>query len=507
MNWAFSQPWSLSQFVGVFWPALILLGAGLLGLLTVFLPKERRLGAAAGIAGLGFLAAALAFFQKWQAGEGASLGLLLSDPYANFFALLISLIGFGTTLFSFSYWKAQEEALLEAFSLILFAAFGMVTMVMTTHLVTFVFGLEIMSLSLYVLVGLRRHDPRSGEAAFKYFLLGSVATAFLLFGVSLLYGATGTLDWAKFSSDLVQPELGTFFKLGALLVLLGFAFKVAAAPFHFWAPDAYDGAPMPVTGFMAAGVKVAAFGALLRVVAALTVREEIPLAKWLVALSLATMVVGNLTALRQGHLKRLMAYSSIAHAGYLLLGVATLPGGAGFSAHTLSPVLFYLAVYSLLTLGVFAVLTMLSSQGEEINRLADLDGLAERRPVLAAALSVFLISLAGIPPSAGFLAKYYLFSQAMKVGLYLPAILGILTSAVSLYYYLGPVVRMYFHVPQPRADFAPGGRFRALTLAFMVALVFYLGLVPGSVLQSIRSTEWRMPATDMARDISLFISY
>ncbi|HEX5034964.1 MAG TPA: NADH-quinone oxidoreductase subunit N, partial [bacterium] len=352
----------------------------------------------------------------------------------------------------------------------------------------FVLGLEILSLSLYALVGFRRYDPRSGEAAFKYFLLGSVATAFLLFGIAMLYGSTGTMDLAKLPQSLSDPALQPIYQLSALLILLGFAFKVAAVPFHFWAPDAYDGAPMPVTGFMAAGVKVAAFGALLRVMQAWAPSVSLPWQKWIVMLAFATMLIGNLVALRQKHLKRLMAYSSIAHAGYLLLGFATLVAG-GFRAEAISPILSYLAVYSLMTLGVFAVLTLLSSRGTEVNQLEDLDGLADRHPALAAALSVFLISLAGVPPTAGFLAKYYLFSQAIEVGLYPLAIAGILASAISLYYYLAPIVRMYFHHREKTLDVPRIGPAFKLLLALLVVGVFYLGLFPGKMVELSRSAE------------------
>ena len=245
---------------------------------------------------------------------------------------------------------------------------------------------------------------------------------------------------------------------------------------------------MPVTGFMAAGVKVAAFGALLRVMQAWGFSTSLPWQKWIVMLSFATMLIGNLVALRQQHLKRLMAYSSIAHAGYILLGFATLVSG-GFRSESISPILSYLAVYSLMTLGVFAVLTLLSSRGEEVNQLHDLDGLADRHPLLAAALSLFLISLAGVPPTAGFLAKYYLFAQAIEVGLYPLAIAGILVSAISLYYYLGPIVRMYFHHREKTLEVPRVGPALRILLALLVIGVFYLGLFPGHLVQLSRTAE------------------
>lgn len=471
------------------WPALTLLLGALASLFTAVFPARHQARLTAVLAAVTFLLSAQGFYFQWELGHTQALDLLVVDPFSLFLGILISLIGFATVLIAYPYWLSQSEAIPEFFSLLLFAAFGMVTMVMTTQLLVFVLGLEIMSLSLYALAGLRRYDPRSGEAAFKYFLLGSVATAFLLLGISFLYGATGTLDLARLPQVFADPGMGTIFKLGALLILLGFAFKVGAVPFHFWAPDAYDGAPMPVTGFMATGVKVAAFGALVRAVQALLPQAELPLQRWVVMLSFATMLVGNLVALRQRHLKRIMAYSSIAHAGYLLLGVATLLGAGGFRGEALSPILFYLMVYSLLTLGVFAVLSVLSSRGEEVNEIQQLDGLSERHPVLAAALSVFLISLAGVPPTAGFLAKYYLFSQAIEVGLYPLAIGGILASAVSLYYYLGPIVRMYFHSKEKALQVPRTAPSLKLLLALMIAGAFYLGVFPKAALQITRTTR------------------
>lgn len=477
------------QLWDVAWPALSLLIGALASLFTAVFPARHQAKLTAVVAAVAFLLCAQGFYLQWEQGQALTLDLLVIDPFSLFLGTLICLIGFVTVLSAYPYWLSQSEPIPEFFSLLLFAAFGMVTMVMTTQLLVFVLGLEIMSLSLYALAGLRRYDPRSGEAAFKYFLLGSVATAFLLLGVSFFYGATGTLDLAKIPQTLANPEMAIVFKLGALLILLGFAFKVGAVPFHFWAPDAYDGAPMPVTGFMATGVKVAAFGSLIRVVLALQPQYELPLQRWIVMLSFATMVVGNLVALRQRHLKRIMAYSSIAHAGYLLLGVATLLGPEGFRGEALSPILFYLMVYSMLTLGVFTVLSILSSRGEEVNELQQLDGLSEKHPVLAAALSVFLISLAGVPPTAGFLAKYYLFSQAIEIGLFPLAIGGILSSAISLYYYLGPIVRMYFHSKEKVLQAPRMAPSLKLLLALMIAGVFYLGVYPKAALHITRFTR------------------
>lgn len=460
------------------WPLFVLTAGAMLALLTAVLPRGHRLLLTTLLAAAALLVSAAGFFCLWKDGRSWTGAFLLGDPLAHFLAMLATLIGFVSLATSYSYWREQKEPLPEFPLLVLFGVLGMVLLASANHLLSLVLGLEVMSIALYVLVALRRGDPKSSEASFKYFLLGSVATAFLLFGISLLYGATGRLDLAGIAQAQVPADLLLLLKLGAMLVLAGFAFKVAAVPFHFWAPDVYDGAPVAVTGFMAAGVKVAAFGALIRVLEALVPFESLPLQNILLALALATMVIGNVTALRQRSLKRIMAYSSISHAGYLLLGSATLLSGGRFLPENLGAILFYLLTYSLLTVGAFAVLTALSRGGREIGDLADLDGLSEAHPLSAAVLAVFLISLAGLPPTAGFLAKYYLFSQAIERGFYGYAVAGILASAVSLYYYLGPVVRMYFRRRERAEEVpAPGWVWRVLLLA-MTAGTLYFGIRP-----------------------------
>ncbi len=480
------------------WPLLVLVSAAFLTLVSSVLAARVRMALAAGLACLALLVAGAGFCWQWRLGSSVTWDFLVWDPFGNLLGLLACAIGLVTALSSYRYWTEQKEKIPEFFALLLFSVVGMVLMSSTTQLLTLVFGLEVMSLSLYVLVAFRRADPESGEAGFKYFLLGAVATAFLLFGVSLFYGATGSLDLKILYSGPIAAPFQMIFKLGAVLLLLGFAFKVAAVPFHFWAPDAYDGAPAPVTGFMAAGVKVAAFGALIRVVEALVRVDYIPLQRMLLYLSVATMLVGGLAALRQTSVKRIMAYSSISHAGYLLLGVATLIRGDQFVPENLSAILFYLLSYALLTLGAFAVLTALSSGGREIGRLQDLDGLADRHPVLAAMLGLFLISLAGLPPTAGFVAKYYLFSQAIEMGLYSYAIIGILASAVSLYYYLGPVVRMYFQDAKHPVLFPTWAPVTRVLLALMVLAVFYFGIMPGRMVQLARETQIYSPSGSQA---------
>ncbi len=468
--------------IHTFWP-LLLIGVGAFASLITSVWGSVRSFRVTGLLAFGiFLGAAYGFATLDPVAHSLAGGILRADGLGYFLSFLICLIGAVTVVFSFNYWENLSEPVQEVLPLILFAALGMVLMVLTTHLLTLVLALELMSLSLYVLVGSRRADPKSSEAAIKYFLLGSVAAAFLLFGISFLYGATGQMDLSLMGQQALSPDKALLFQVGVLLLLIGFAFKVAAVPFHFWAPDVYEGSPAPVTGFMAAGVKVAAFGAWLRLLHVLVSWEFLELRTLLVILSLLTMFVGNLAALRQRSLKRIMAYSSVAHAGYLLLGLATLVEGAVFLEAGMGVILFYLGTYGLLTLGVFAMLTLFSSKGKEISKLDDLKGLGYTNPVFAAALTVFLISLAGIPPTAGFVAKYFLFARAIETGLIWPAILGILTSAVSLYYYLGPVVQMYFHDPVGEKSMPAATLGMKVLVSFLVLGAFYLGLFPGKYL-------------------------
>ena len=483
------------------WPLIILTGTGFLALVSSVIAGHHRLKITGAVAALGLLAALLGYawvaYPWMNSAASVQVAFLSFDFFGFLLSALVSLIGLLAVLLSYRYWRAQSEHIPEVFALIAFAVLGMALMVSTTHLLTFVLGLEVMSLSLYILVALRRHDLGSSEASFKYFLLGSVATAFLLFGLSLFYGASGVLDLRLVTVDSIVG-METVFKLGAILILLAFAFKVAAVPLHFWAPDVYEGAPTPITGFMATGVKVAAFGALIRVAQVFNAFDFIPLSKLFLGLSLATMLVGSFTGLRQKSIKRIMAYSSIAHAGYLLLGLASMVQEKTVTPELLSPLVFYLITYSMLTLGAFAVLTALSSGGEEINQLDQFAGFGDKHPVYSAILSLFLLSLAGLPPTAGFFAKYYLFSQAIRLGLYPFAIVGIIASAISLYYYLAPIVMMYFKTKEKPLSLPAMGWIFKVIVAAMVIGVFYLGLFPGRLIQVVKGTQLEVSKANQA---------
>jgi NADH-quinone oxidoreductase subunit N len=348
-------------------------------------------------------------------------------------------------------------------------------MVSANELITVFIGLEISSIASYVLAGYLRDDRRNNESAIKYFLLGSFATAFLLYGIAFIYGATGTTDLGEIRN--VAAPAGIAVGASAALMLVGFAFKVSAAPLQIWTPDVYQGAPAPVAGFLSAGPKAAAFAVFLRVF--LTAFE--PAAdRWtpvVWAVALATMVVGNFAALAQTNLKRLLAYSSIAHAGYVLVAVAA------HSPVGVHAVMFYLAAYAFMNVGAFAVVTHIGGQGERHVEVDDLAGLGARQPVTAALFTVLLLSLVGIPLTAGFFGKFYIFRAAIGADLLWLSVLGLLNSAVAAYYYLRLLVVMYMREPAGDAAELPplaGGPGAALWIAAAATLA--LGVWPGLAL-------------------------
>jgi NADH-quinone oxidoreductase subunit N len=370
----------------------------------------------------------------------------------------------------------------EFYPLVLFATSGMMILGAATDLLTVFLGIETMSLAVYVLTGSWRRSHKSSEAAMKYFLVGAFATAILLYGVALLYGACGSTSF-RVLAEAGRGRASGLYYVGMLLVLAAFAFKVAAVPFHMWAPDAYEGAPTPVTAFMAAGVKAAGFAALARLVGTAFVSQDLTFggAGWgsvLQVLAAATMTVGNLVALRQDNVKRLLAYSSIAHAGYLLLGVVAT---ALVGAEARGPLLYYLLAYTFTTIGAFGVIAWIGSRDDERLQIDDWAGLAWRHPAAAFAMTLFLLSLGGFPPTAGFFGKFYLFRAALaKPGLEPLVVIAVLNSLVSVYYYLRLVTTMYFRepdrVPQPNPA---RGIAAALLIAAIVTLA--IGILPGIV--------------------------
>ncbi|HKY34111.1 MAG TPA: NADH-quinone oxidoreductase subunit N [Candidatus Polarisedimenticolia bacterium] len=371
-------------------------------------------------------------------------------------------------------------------ALVLFATAGMMLMSSSTNLLILFLGLEVLSLPLYVLVGFSRTQDRSMESSVKYFLLGAFSTGFTIYGMALMYAATGTLDLSRLPEEAAEGS--TLLMLGFGLTLVGFLFKIAAFPFHFWLPDVYQGAPTSVTAFMIAGTKAAAFAAVLRLVTSSPALWEGPVAdEWarlLSVLAMLTMTAGNVVALVQTDIKRMLACSSIAHAGYLMIAVVTRSGDG------VAGVLYYLAAYLFMNLGAFAVVLAIDrARGSHApgDPIASYAGLARRHPLLAAAMALFMLSLTGVPLTGGFLGKFYIFSAAIEANLYPLAAVGLLNSALAAAYYLNVILVMYMREPQAEA---PGVRLPlplGAGIALSAAGVIYLGIFPGRFLEFART--------------------
>jgi len=394
------------------------------------------------------------------------------DTFSVFFQVVMLLIALVVSLTSLEYLEVQRIRSGEYYALVLFGTVGMMLMSSAVELVLIFIALEISSISTYILAGMRRRAAESAEASLKYFLLGSFATAFFLYGVALVFGATGTTNVYGIAHYLqTQSSLLVYLAVGLMFVGLGF--KVASAPFHVWTPDVYEGAPAPVVAFMSTGPKAAAFAVLLRVLFA----TGAPGWFWMVWVSAAlSMTLGNIGALVQQNVKRLMAYSSIAHAGYLLVAFAAAKQ-LGISA-----AIFYAASYAAMNVGAFAVISHFASTGEKYVTLDDYAGLGRRSPLLAAILTIFLLSLIGIPVTGGFFAKFYVFSAALQSHLVGLTIIGVINSAVAAYYYLRVIVYMYMRDERGEIPVAriPAGL--GIGLAISLIATIYLGVLPGRVL-------------------------
>jgi NADH-quinone oxidoreductase subunit N len=403
--------------------------------------------------------------------------MLAADDFALFFNGIFCLSTGLVLLLSVGYARRQGIDHGEYYVLLLFAAVGMMLMGSALDLLVVFLGLELMSLSLYVLAGSFRTRATGNESAMKYFLLGAFSSGFFLYGIALLYGATGTTNLARLAAVLETAGAAQepLVLAGFALLLVGFGFKISAVPFHQWAPDVYEGAPTAVAALIATGSKAAALAALLRVLLAMRViQPDWTLLLWLLAAT--TMTVGNVVALAQRNLKRMLAYSSVAHVGYMLVGITAGVdlGGAA--------VLYYLVVYTVATVGAFGVILLLERDGGEAVDLDAYGGLAAAHPVLAVVLTVCLLSLIGLPPTAGFVGKFYLFSAAIRGGFVWLAIVAVLNSVAAAYYYLRLIVYMYMRDPEKdgvRAVLTPAA---GLALAVAVWVTLYLGVLPGGIL-------------------------
>jgi len=413
-------------------------------------------------------------------------GALRADAFSDFFNLIFVGVAILSILTGSVYFGRERRPLPEFYPLVLFATVGMMVLAAATDLVTLFVGLETMSIALYILAAIQRNSILSNEAGFKYLILGAFSSAFLLYGMALLYGSTRTLHLELMVSAVQSdPAIAQslLFVAGWGLLLVGLGFKVAMVPFHMWTPDVYDGSPAPVAGFMAAGVKAASFAAMLRVAWAGAPTFFQAWGPAISGLAILTMVFGNVVALAQTNLKRMLAYSAIAHAGYLLMGILVSRPDADDAAA--SGVLFYLLGYGLMNVGAFAIVTLVSRREGESADIAGFAGLARRNPVASAAMAICLLSLAGIPPTAGFWGKLYIFDAVVRSGHVGLAVIALLNSAVAMFYYLRVIVAMYMR--EPRADAYEGDNLQvSLTMALVAVLILWIGIAPGTVTELAR---------------------
>ncbi len=472
-----------------FLPEIIMTVAGtLIMVLQVLMPESKPKSALGHLSLIAFAVALWATIFAYDRPGSAFSGMLIIDGYATFFRALVVCAGILSVLSAYQYLSRERANQGEYYALILFSVVGQCVMVSANELIMIFIGLEISSIATYVLAGYLRDDRRNNEAALKYFLLGSFATAFLLYGIAWIYGITGHTNLTEIAAALTSPGatlpspalIGT----AAALMFVGFAFKVSVVPFQIWAPDVYQGAPAPVTLFMSVGPKAAAFAVFVRVfttaLGPITNRWE----PFVWSSALATMFVGNFAALMQTNIKRLLAYSSIAHAGYIMVAIA---------AHNqigIAAVMFYLAAYALMNIGAFAVVTHFARQGERYVKVDDLAGLGWKQPITAALFCVFLLSLIGVPLTGGFFGKFYIFKAALDANLVWLAVLGLLNSAVGAYYYLRIIVVMYMREPgEATATLQPLSAGIRTTLWVSALGTLLLGIYPSVLLNFVISAD------------------
>ncbi|MBZ5645889.1 MAG: NADH-quinone oxidoreductase subunit N [Acidobacteriia bacterium] len=438
--------------------------------------SRKPLGIVAFVGTLCALAATL--YQADNLGP-AFFSLVRVDDFSVFFHLVIELIAAVVILASLDYLDTQHIRAGEFYALILFGSVGMVLMSSAMELVLIFVALEISSISTYILAGFRRRVATSTESSLKYFLLGSFATAFFLYGVALMFGATGSTSIPDIADVLRSGHTSTLVYTAVAMMFVGLGFKVASAPFHVWTPDVYEGAPAPVVALMSTAPKAAVFAVMLRIF----FMASAPGWFWMVWVSaVLSMFIGNIGALVQTNVKRMLAYSSIAHAGYLLIAFAAAQE-IGISA-----AMFYTASYAAMNVGAFAVVGHFAGAGERYVSIEDYAGLGRRYPLLAAILTVFLLSLIGIPVTGGFFAKFYVFSAALKSNLVWLTILGVINSAIAAYYYLRVIVVMYMRESEVEEEVAPVSPALGAALAVSVLATLYLGVLPGRVLQFAQSS-------------------
>lgn len=431
---------------------------------------------------LGIITAGIVGYSVMASSGETFSGMYISDGYSLFFKLIFLISLILSILISIRYIELEKVNFGEYYSLMLFSTLGMMMMASAGDIIVLYLGLELMALSVYVLAGFFRHDTRSNEASLKYFLLGAFASAFLLYATSMIYGLTGTTNLKAIAQYLAVNGIGVnpAIMLSMILFVVAFGFKIAAAPFHMWAPDVYEGAPTSITAFMSVGPKAAGFAALGRVFLIAFGNLQINWIAILIPIAILTMAVGNILAIAQMNIKRMLAYSSIAHAGYALIGV--ISGGSEGIASMMN----YLFIYAFMNIGAFAIVIMLRTEGFRGETITDYEGLAKSHPLASALMLIFMFSLTGIPPTAGFIGKFYLFMAAVSAGYTWLAITAVIFSAISAYFYLRIVMYMYMREPKGEivlSTSTPTGI--ALTLTVLAVLV--IGILPSGVIDMARA--------------------
>ncbi len=460
-------------------PELMLLVAAFIILLAAPLTRKRIISPALSL--IAVMVSLYFVIVSWNQQETGYFDMVVCDNFCLFCKLIFLLTCGTAVLVSRDYLARRGIDRPEYYALMLISTAGMMVMVSSSNLMVIFLGLEIMSMPLYVLAGFMRSNLKSIESSAKYFFMGAFASAFLLYGIALVYGGTGTTDLRQIfmSSGIALQKSQLYLMIGAAMILIGFAFKIASFPFHMWVPDVYEGAPTPVTAFFSIAPKAAGVAALLRIfmIGFGTVHAEFAPLFWILAF--LTMTVGNLLALMQDNVKRMLAYSSIAHAGYLLIAVT-----AGID-EAISGALFYLLAYGFFNMGAFAILIIIENKSGGSNHIDTFKGLASRHPWLSVFLALFMFSLAGFPPTAGFFGKFYLFSAAIKAGLVWLVVLAVMNSLISVFYYLRPIKAAFFDHPDEDEDIRKPvvGPMVAVALFITISGTLLLGIFPGYILK------------------------
>ena len=461
-------------------PSLVVASAAVVVLLyEAFLGKEGEDTPLLWLSQIGLLGGLVAACSVWGIRAKAFSGSFALDGYALFVDVLCIVAASLSLLMAFAYLPTVNVRAGEFYPLVLFSTSGMMIMGSARDLIVLFLGLEIMSVAAYALAGIHRRDRKSGEAALKYFLLGAFATGFLLYGIAFLYGATGSTRYDEIAAALPHASR-VLVLLGVAMLIVALGFKMAAVPFHFWTPDVYEGAPTAVTALMAVGIKAAAFAGFARFFLAhlMAIQSDWGVVLWWLAV--LTMSAGNVIAIVQRNVKRMLAYSSIAHAGYLLVAVASGSGDGG------AAVLFYLLAYAFMNLGAFGVVIALGARGEPNEDISSYSGLAGRQPMLAAAMAIFMLSLTGVPPLAGFVGKVYIFRAAVDAGYIGLTVIAVLNSTVSAYYYLRVVIEMYMRDGVKLLPALASRPYLVASIAIAVAGTILLGVFPSSAMDLAR---------------------